>query len=162
MKLLKLYYHVKAMIKKVGYRVLSGNKISFGRKTTFRNGFHAMVEGDGNISIGERCFFNNNCSINSLQEVTIGDGTFFGENSHVYDHNHRFRSSEDTIKSQGYTVAPVHIGKHVWIGSNVVILKGVTIGDNAVIGAGCVVDRDVPECAIATCGSGINIRMQGE
>ena len=34
--------------------------------------------------------------------------------------------------------------------------------DNAVIGAGCVVDRDVPECAIATCGSGINIRMQGE
>lgn len=34
-----------------------------------------------------------------------------------------FRSSEDTIKSQGYTVAPVHIGKHVWIGSNVVILK---------------------------------------
>lgn len=42
----------------------------------------------------------------------------------------------------------MHIGKHVWIGSNVVILKGVTIGDNAVIGAGCVVDRDVPECAI--------------
>ena len=47
------------------------------------------------------------------------------------------------IKYQGYTEAPIVIGKHCWIASNVVILKGVTIGNNCVIGAGCVVYKDV-------------------
>lgn len=162
MKLLKLWYHVKAQIKKTVYKILSGNKITFGKKTTFRNGFHAMIEGEGKIKIGSNCFFNNYCSVNSLQEVVIGNGTIFGENSHVYDHNHRFRSVEDSIKSQGYAIAPVQIGNHVWIGSNVVILKGANIGDNAVIGAGCVIDSDVPQGAIVTCGCGVNVRAQEE
>ena len=65
----------------------------------------------------------------------------------IYDHNHRFR--EDTpIKEQGYSNGKVHIGKHCWIGSNVVILKGADISDNCVIGAGCVIDGFVPEGSI--------------
>ena len=48
------------------------------------------------------------------------------------------------IKHQGYTTAPIHIGKHCWIGSNVIILKGVTVGYNCVIGAGCVIYKDIP------------------
>ena len=52
------------------------------------------------------------------------------------------------IKHQGYTSAPIVIGKHCWIGSNVTILKGVTIGDNCVIGAGCVIHKDVPANSI--------------
>jgi acetyltransferase-like isoleucine patch superfamily enzyme len=162
MKLLKLWYHTKAGVKKRMYCFLSGNKISFGKNTTFRNDFNAMIEGEGHIKIGSNCFFNNGCSVNSMQEVVIGDGTIFGENSYVYDHNHRFRSTENSIKSQGYAIAPVHIGKHVWIGSNVVILKGVNIGDNAVIGAGCVIEQDVPEGAIVKSGSGVSVTMQGE
>lgn len=162
MKLLKLWYHIKAGVKKIIYRLLSGNKICFGKNSTFRNDFHVMIEGEGRIKIGADCFFNNGCSVNSLQEVIIGDGTIFGENSHVYDHNHKFRSAEDSIKSQGYAIAPVHIGKHVWIGSNVVILKGVKIGDNAVIGAGCVIEDDVPAGAIVKCGCGVSVRMQEE
>lgn len=161
MKLFKLWYHIRAAIKKVVFRVVSGNRIKFGKGTTFRNNFHTMVEGNGRIIIGSNCFFNNDCSLNSLEEVVIGDGTIFGENSHVYDHNHKFRSADDSIKSQGYTVAPVHIGKHVWIGTNVVILKGVTIGDNAVIGAGCVIEQDIPANAIVTWGGTPEIKMQG-
>lgn len=160
MKILKLWYHIKASVKKVLYRIVSGNRIRFGKRSTFRNNFHAMIEKDGHIIIGEDCFFNNGCSVNSLMEVTIGDGTIFGENSHVYDHNHKFRSSEDSIKSQGYAVAPVHIGKHVWIGTNVVILKGVTIGDNTVIGAGCVVEQDIPANSIVTAGGGLHVCTQ--
>lgn len=49
------------------------------------------------------------------------------------------------INAQGFTFAPVVIGKHCWIASNVTILKGVHIGDNSVIGAGCVVYKDVPD-----------------
>ena len=63
-------------------------------------------------------------------------------------HNHCYKDVDVPIKEQGFTTAPVSIGKHCWIGSNVVILKGVTIGDNCVIGAGCVVYKDVPSGSI--------------
>ncbi len=162
MKILKLWYHIKAAVKKIVYKIVYGGKLHIGKGTTWRHGFHVVIEGNARISIDDNCFFNNNCSVNALEEVTIGAGTIFGSNCHVYDHNHKFRSSEDSIKSQGYTVAPVKIGKHVWVGTGVVILKGVTIGDNSVIGAGCVVDRDIPANAIVKNGGGIEITMQGE
>lgn len=143
MKILKLWYHFKAAVKKVVYKIVFGKKLSIGRGTTWRHGFHIAIEGNGEIAIGSNCFFNNNCSVNSLEKVSIGDGTIFGSNCHVYDHNHRFSDEEETIKSQGYTVGETKIGKHCWLGTGVVVLKGVTIGDNCVIGAGVVVDKDV-------------------
>lgn len=113
--------------------------------STFRAGFHAVCEDEGHIIIGKNVFFNNYCTVCALNEITIGDGTIFGENVKIYDHNHIYSNPDMLIKHQGYTSAPIHIGKHCWIGSNVTILKGVTIGDNSVIGAGCVVYKDVPE-----------------
>ena len=144
MKLIKLRYHIKAFIKKILYKIAYGSKLSIGKKTTWRSEFHIAIEG-GKVTIGDNCFFNNGCSINALESVSIGDGTIFGSNCHVYDHNHRFSDDEQTIKSQGYTTAPTKIGNHCWLGTNVVVLKGVTIGDNCVIGAGVVVSEDVPE-----------------
>ena len=149
MKILKMWYHLKAAVKKFLYKIIFGKKLKIGKGTTWRDGFHIAIE-NGRIEIGQDCFFNHNCSINSLEYISIGDGTIFGENCHVYDHNHRFRSEEDSIKSQGYTVGQTRIGKHCWLGSNVVVLKGVNIGDNCVIGAGCVVEEDVPEGSIIT------------
>lgn len=143
MKIIKLWCHIMALIKKLIYKILFGRKLSIGKGTTWRHGFHIAIEGNGRINIGRDCFFNNYCSLNALQYVSIGDGTIFGENSHVYDHNHRFRDEGETIKSQGYSVGETVIGKHCWIGSNVVILKGVHIGDNVTVGAGCVVSGDV-------------------
>lgn len=66
----------------------------------------------------------------------------------VYDHNHCYKNPDVPIKDHGFTVAPVRIGKHCWIVSNVVILKGVTIGDNCVIGAGCIVYKDVADGSV--------------
>ena len=70
----------------------------------------------------------------------------------MYDHNHCYKDVNVSIKYQGYTEAPIVIGKHCWIASNVVILKGVKIGDNCVIGAGCVVYKDVPERTVMVNG----------
>lgn len=142
--LLKCYYHIAAFFKKVLFRLLYGRRISFGRGTTFRSGFHLMIEGAGRVSIGEHCFFNHGCSINCLQQVRIGDYTIMGEGVRIYDHNHRFADPRQVIKDQGYITSPVQIGSHCWIGSNVVLLRKASIGDHCVIGAGCVVNEVIP------------------
>lgn len=144
MKLMKAWYHFKAKIKKITYKIIYGKRLRVGKGTTWRHGFHITIEG-GEVEIGKECFFNNYCSINSLKKVTIGDGTIFGSNCHIYDHNHRFSDHDTSIKSQGYTIEETKIGRHCWFGTNVVVLKGVTIGDNCVIGAGVVVNTDVPD-----------------
>ncbi len=97
----------------------------------------------GRLTIGDNCFFNNNCSINCLKTIAIGNDCQFGENVVMYDHNHRYKSTEQLIAAQGYDTGAISIGNNCWIGSNVVILKGVVIGDNVVIGAGCVIYESV-------------------
>lgn len=60
----KIYYHAKCLVKKVLYKIIYGNKISWGR-ITFRNGFNITIEGDAKIKFGKDVFFNNNCSVHS-------------------------------------------------------------------------------------------------
>lgn len=145
---LKIIYHVQAIVwmwfLKLFYR-FGGARFIVGKHVTFRKGFSMMIGKNGEVNIGNNVFFNNYCSLNAIERIIIGDGTIFGENVKVYDHNHCYQDLNVPIKEQGFTSAPVNIGKHCWIASNVVILKGVTIGDNCVIGAGCVIYKDVPE-----------------
>lgn len=141
----KLICHIKAAVKKMFYKAANGTRITFGNSVTFRNSFSLMIGKNGRVSIGANCFFNNGCSINCLDSVKIGAGTIFGENVKIYDHNHRFADFSVPIKEQGYTQAPVSIGRHCWLGSNVVVLKGAVIGDNCVIGAGCVIEGEIPD-----------------
>ena len=146
---LKIIYHVQAIVwmwfLKLFYRFGGGARFIVGKHVSFRKGFSMMIGKNGEVNIGNNVFFNNYCSLNAIERIIIGDGTIFGENVKVYDHNHCYQDPNVPIKEQGFTSAPVNIGKHCWIASNVVILKGVTIGDNCVIGAGCVIYKDVPE-----------------
>lgn len=139
----KLYCHILSFVKKVFYKLIYGKRVHFGKNFQFRKCFTLLLEG-GEVSIGDNVFFNNSCTICAKQKITIGDGTIFGENVKIYDHNHIYSSTDILIKHQGYTTSPIHIGNNCWIGSNVVILKGVTIGNNCVIGAGCVIYKDIP------------------
>lgn len=150
MKLLKIIYHISAIGKKLLYKLLFGKSFIIGKKTTFRRNFRVYLEDGAVIHIGKNCFFNHGCSINALKRVEIGDGCLFGENVKIYDHNHRFSQRNVPIKEQGFTTGTVTIGDGCWIGSNVVILKGVHIGNHCVIGAGTVIDRDIPEETIVT------------
>ena len=150
MLILKLKYHIIAILKQFGYRLLYGKRISWGAGTTFRSGFHLMIEGQWQVRIGDHCFFNHDCSINCLDQVEIGTGTICGEGVRIYDHNHRFSDATTPIKEQGYVTSPVQIGSHCWIGSNVVILRRARIGDHCVIGAGCVVNGIVADNTIVS------------
>ena len=143
MLFIKFWHHIICFIQLIIFKLLYGKQLQIGKHVTWRSNFSIMIDANGRVVIGDNCFFNNGCSIASNRNITIGEGTLFGENVKVYDHNHRFRNLVVPIKEQGFSNGNVSIGKHCWIGSNVVILKGALIGDNCVIGAGCVIDCTV-------------------
>ena len=92
-----------------------------------------------NITVGEGVFINACCHFQDHGGVIIGDGCQIGHNVVFATLNHGL-AQEDR---QTTYPAPIVLGKDVWIGSNATILQGVTIGDNAVVGAGAVVTKDV-------------------
>lgn len=149
---IKGWYHLISIIKYIIYKTIYGTKLDIGKKVTWRRGFMIMKDRDAVIRIGDNCFFNNDCTIAANVLVEIGNGSLFGENVKIYDHNHRFKESIP-IKNQGFSNGTVHIGNHCWIGSNVVILKGANISDNCVIGAGSVISGFIPEGSIVKLSS---------
>lgn len=157
MILIKVWYRFTGLLLKALYKVVYGRHMRWGKGFHMRKGFQATVENGGSIVLGDNVFFNNGCGLHARKSITIGDETIFGENVHVYDHNHRFADPTLAIKDQGYSEAPVTIGRHCWIGSNVTILKGATIGDNTVIGAGCVISGDIPANSVVRTDTALTI-----
>ena len=96
----------------------------------------------GKLILHNGVFINNSCSFNCMERIEIGNGTMMGEGVRFYDHDHVYTAEK--IEKWQWTTAPIRVGRDCWIGSNVTILKGVTIGDNTVIGAGCLIRNDVP------------------
>lgn len=100
-----------------------------------------------NIEVGENFFANYGLTILDVGKVTIGDHVQFAPGVSIYTAGHPLHPIS---RNSGYEYGiPITIGNNVWIGGNVIILPGVTIGDNAVIGAGSVVTKDVPDNMIA-------------
>lgn len=100
-----------------------------------------------NISVGKNFYINHNCVILDCAPVTIGDNVWIGPNCGFYTAEHPV-NAEERIKGPE-SARPITIGNNVWIGGNVVILAGVTIGDNTTIGAGSVVTKDIPSNTVA-------------
>lgn len=99
-----------------------------------------------NIELGERVFFNFDCVVLDVCSVRIGSFTLFGPAVQIYTPMHPFKAALRRREEFG---KPVEIGADVWIGGGAIVLPGVRIGDRAVIGAGSVVTRDVPEGVFA-------------
>jgi maltose O-acetyltransferase len=95
-----------------------------------------------NIHTGEQVFFNFNCVVLDVAQVTIGSRTLFGPNVQIYTATHPM---DYKVRATGLEAGkPIVIGDDVWIGGSVVICPGVSIGSRSVIGAGSVVTRDIP------------------
>ena len=100
-----------------------------------------------NIEIGENFYANHNLIILDGNKVTFGDNVFIAPNCAFYTAGHPLDAEQ---RNKGLEFAkPIEIGNNVWIGGNVVVLPGVKIGDNCVIGAGSVVTKDIPENSVA-------------
>ena len=100
----------------------------------------------GKVILHGGVFINNSCSFNCLERIEIGAGTMMGEGVRFYDHDHIYTAEK--IEKWQWTTAPIRVGRDCWIGSNVTILKGVTIGDNTIIGAGCLIRNDIPSNSV--------------
>ena len=99
------------------------------------------------ISVGKNFFANYNCTIIDVAKVTIGDNCQFAPNVSIYTAGHPLHPEiRNTLYEYGIHVT---IGNNVWIGGNSVVLPGVNIGDNCVIGAGSVVTKDIPPWSLA-------------
>lgn len=99
------------------------------------------------ISVGKNFFANYNCTIIDVAKVTIGDNCQFAPNVSIYTAGHPLHPDiRNTLYEYGIHVT---IGNNVWIGGNSVVLPGVNIGDNCVIGAGSVVTKDIPPWSLA-------------
>lgn len=100
------------------------------------------------VKIGDNSGLGVRCEING--EVEIGNNVLMGPDVIIYTQNHAFKRRDVLIIDQKYESSErVEIGDDVWIGRHVIILPGVHIGKGAVIGAGAVVAKDIPEYAIA-------------
>lgn len=97
--------------------------------------------------MGSRSGIGKNCEI--LGEVHIGDDVLMAPEVIIMTVNHNYSNRNDIIRHQGVTpMKPVIIGNNVWIGRRAMIMPGVHIGKGAVIAAGSVVTKDVPEYAV--------------
>ena len=138
-------YHT---IMKPWYVKISGANIRIGRSFTaigepmhrVEVGVWGREEGQGRIDIGDCVLMSPGSRISASDEITVGDGTMFANGAYVTDsdwHQIYDRTERDPRPT------PVHIGRNVWLGDHATVLKGVTIGDNAIVGAGSVVTKDV-------------------
>jgi len=123
--------------------------IILGRRCNLSNRVSLVAFGKGCISLGSKTFINENSRIVALDKIDIGDDCLVGDSVSMYDHDHEHSDKSKPFAKQGYVSAPIIVGNNVWIGSHVVVCKGVTIGENSIIGAGSVVTKSVPANVIA-------------
>jgi len=100
------------------------------------------------IYIGTQTYINRNTFLDASFSIIIGRQCAIGPNCYITDHDHGTDSLLPPLE-QPLIVKKTQLGDRVWLGANVTVLKGVTIGNDAVIGAGSVVTKDIPERAIA-------------
>jgi acetyltransferase-like isoleucine patch superfamily enzyme len=94
------------------------------------------------IRIGDRVFLGLGCELNLRVGLKIGDDSSIASGCKFVDHDHGIVG--ETIDAAPGKEGPITLGKHVWLGANVIVLRGVAIGDGAVVGAGAVVTRSIP------------------
>lgn len=137
-------------------KVFQQGKMKVGRNCEFAAYCDFEVHGDGTLVIGEGTYFNRYCMISAHDHVTVGKHCMFGPGVKIFDNNHK-HSPETGVSSQ-LSTAPIFIGDNSWVASDAIILKGARIGNNCVIGAGCIVREEVPDGSVVTNRQEIHLR----
>ena len=122
-------------------------RVELGRWSWIGHGTKIRVH-EGVVSIGAKTVMGQECTISAYQHVKIGRECVIADRVMFIDFDHGVVEVERPIRLQGIYKRDVNIGNNVWIGYGACILRGVTVGDNAIIGTNSVVTRDVPANAV--------------
>jgi acetyltransferase-like isoleucine patch superfamily enzyme len=114
----------------------------------------------GQLTIGRNVYVNHFAIIDCHYSISIGDSVLIGPHCYICDYDHGVMPDRDVGAQPEGVVGAVAIGDEVWMGANVIVLKCVTIGKGAVIGAGSVVTHDIPSMAIVAGNPARLLRMR--
>ena len=125
-------------------------RLQIGANTLLEPHVWITAPAPGRVRIGEGSFLNIGVMVAAVALVEIGSHCMLSNGCFVSDGNHRFDDPRTPVPWQGFTTkGPTRIGDNVWLGANVVVTSGVTIGERCVIGANSVVTQDIPPFSIA-------------
>ncbi len=126
--------------------MLANSVLAIRGSVTLHCGTSIILQPNARLSIGNQTYLNG-ASVDCSKEITIGEYCAIADGVRIMDNSYHPITIGDITKS---AIAPVHIGNHVWIATNAMILPGVTIYDGAIVAAGAVVTHDVPAgCLVA-------------
>jgi acetyltransferase-like isoleucine patch superfamily enzyme len=146
---------------KVVLQIGKNARVELGRWSWIGHGTKIRCH-EGVVSIGAKTVLGQECTISAYQHVSIGRECVIADRVMLIDFDHGMVEVDRPIRLQGIYKRDVRVGNNVWIGYGASILRGVTVGDNAVIGTNAVVTKDVPPNAIVGGVPARIIRMREE
>jgi acetyltransferase-like isoleucine patch superfamily enzyme len=163
---LKLRYRGRLQTEGICF-LCPGVHLEIGRHATLRIGRWAWIGHgckirvhEGEVSIGAKTVIGQECTISAFQHVSIGRECILADRVMLIDFDHGVVEVDRPIRLQGIYKRDVRVGHNVWIGYGACVLRGVTIGDNSIVGTSAVVTRDVPENAVVAGSPARVIRMR--
>jgi acetyltransferase-like isoleucine patch superfamily enzyme len=147
--------------------ICPGVKLEIGPEATLRIGRWAWLGHgckvrvhEGEVSIGAKTVIGQECTISAFQQVSIGRECIIADRVMLIDFDHGVTEVERPIRTQGIYKRDVRVGHNVWIGYGACILRGVSVGDNSIIGTNSVLTRTIPENAVVAGVPAKVIRMR--
>ncbi|HEY1457569.1 MAG TPA: acyltransferase [Solirubrobacteraceae bacterium] len=135
--------------------ICPGVKIEIGHQACLRIGRWVWIghgsklrAHEGEVSIGAKTVMGQECTISSFQHVSIGRECIIADRAMLIDFDHGVVEVDRPIRLQGIYKRDVRVGHNVWMGYGACVLRGVSIGNNSIVGTSAVVTRDVPENAV--------------
>ncbi len=139
----------------VTFEIGKGASVHLGRWSWVGHGTKIRAH-EGEVHIGAKSVLGQECTISSFQHVSIGRECIVADRVMLIDFDHGVVEVERPVRMQGIYKRDVRVGHNVWIGYGVSVLRGVTVGDNSVLGTSAVVSSDVPANAVA---AGVPVRV---
>jgi acetyltransferase-like isoleucine patch superfamily enzyme len=135
--------------------ICPGVQLEIGRHATLRIGRWAWIGHgskirvhEGEVDIGAKTVMGQDCTISAYQSVSVGRECIFADRVMLIDFDHGAVEVERPIRLQGIYKRDVRVGHNVWIGYGACVLRGVSVGDNSIVGTSAVVTKDVPANAV--------------
>ncbi|WP_205699224.1 acyltransferase [Conexibacter sp. SYSU D00693] len=143
----------------VSFEIGKGAVVRLGRWSWIGHGCKIRAH-EGVVEIGAKTVMGQECTISSFQKVSIGRECILADRVMLIDFDHGVVEVERPIREQGIYKRDVRVGNNVWVGYGACFLRGVTVGDNCVVGTNTVVTKDVPQDAVIAGAPARVLRMR--